>query len=177
MQEGPAPGPLPSEPLGDRSEFSEGSLQLAHSGVPGKVPNANGASGPVLPLRRAGFWQGWVPGPPDGAQVSWLLAAGSQEAPGLVPEGDVFPSLLLSVTKALEYWDFPHHLPADLKEQSSPSCSPGVPTRSRTEEKSKSHGGLCRTRSGKQSRPCCPRGPPWPSGKQDPSVPILPQLK
>lgn len=126
MEEGPALWPLPREPLGDCAQFSEGSLQLTHSGVPGKVPDVNSVSRPILPLPGTGSGLVWVPGSSDSAQGRWLQAAGSQKVPGLILKGDIFPSLPLSVTKASEYWDFPHHLTADLKKQSSSSYSPGV---------------------------------------------------
>lgn len=123
MEEGPAPWPLPREPLGDRAQFSESSLQLTHSGAPRKVPDENSVRRPILPLPRTGFGLLWVLVSSDSAQGRWLPAAGSQKVPGLVLKGDISPSLPLSATKASEYGDFPHHLRADLKEQSSSSCS------------------------------------------------------
>ena len=121
MEEGPALRPLPREPLGDCSQLLEGSLQLTHSGAPGKVPDENSVRRPSLPLPRTGFGLVWAPGSSDSAQGRWLLAAGSQKVLGLILKSDIFPSLPLSVTKASEYWDFPHHLTADLKKQSSSS--------------------------------------------------------
>lgn len=130
MEEGPALWPLPREPLGDRAQFSEGSLQLTHSGAPRKVPDENGVRRPILPLPGTRFGLVWVLASSDSAPGRWLLAAGSQKVPGLVLKGDISPSLPLSATKASEYGDFRHHLTADLKEQSSSRCSTSVYTRS-----------------------------------------------
>ena len=60
-EEGPELWPLPCEPLGDWNQFSEGSLQLTHLGIPGKVPNVNSVRRPILlPLHGTGFWLVWV---------------------------------------------------------------------------------------------------------------------
>lgn len=106
---------LPGQPQWGCAAFSEGSLQLTHSGIPGDVPNVNSVRGHILPLHGTWLQLGWVPGSSDSAWGCCLLAAGFQNTPVLIPKGDILPHLLLSVAKASEYWDFPHHLAADLK--------------------------------------------------------------
>lgn len=106
---------LPGQPQRGCATFSEGSLQLTHSGIPGEVPNINSVRRHILPLHGTWLQLEWVPGSPDSARGRCLLAAGFQKTLVLILKCDILPPLLLSVMKAPENWDFPHHLTADLK--------------------------------------------------------------
>ena len=132
-EEGPVLRALPGEPQRGHAESAKGPLQLTHPGVPGKVPNIDSVG-----RHRARFRPGWVTRASARAQGSldpW-------KRPMPVPEGDVLASLLLSAAQASEDWHLPHHLTADLKEQSSPRSCWGVhrdhePVTSQEESKSR----------------------------------------